>query len=915
MKLSDLTIEYRRNPLGLDHQPRFSWKIQSEKQNTMQAAYQISVWEDEAMVWDSGRIESEQSLFVIYDGAVLKPFTYYQVSVTVWDNHGNSAQTEGNFETGLLNQDNLQAKWITHMLPEEERACPIFFKEYTAKGKIKNARVYVTCCGVYEMSINGKKVGVDFLTPGWTSYRNRLQYQTYDITPFFTDNNEISIVVGNGWYKGYLNGEGKSCFYGERTAVVAMLRIVYADGTVDVIGTDTDWKVSTGIIRESELYHGEKQDLTVDTVMLKNDCVQAVLFDESEKISSVVAQESELVRITKRIPAKEKIITPSGEIVIDFGQNMAGFVELRLPELTGETLRIFHAEVLDKEGNFYTENLRTARSMDEYIYAKEDEGKVLSPHFTYHGFRYIKVEGVDEKIDIAHFTACVIHTDMQKTGSFHCSHPMIEQLQSNIEWGERSNFVDIPTDCPQRDERLGWTGDAQIFCRTAVYNFNAALFFKKWLRDVAAETDMEYGVPHMVPNIVGPATGTAVWGDCATIIPWIIYHVYGDEGVLREQYENMKQWVDYIHASCGEKTLWMNGFQRGDWLSLDGDISLPSMSGGTDKNLVANAYYAYSVKIVRDAAKVLGRTSDAAYYGEVYEHIVEELNREYVTQNGRLVSETQTACVLLLRFNLVKEKHRSRIIQTLTENIARHKGHLTTGFVGTAYLCHTLTENAKHSLAEEILLTEEYPGWLYAVKKGATTIWERWNSILPDGNFDESGMNSLNHYSYGSIGDFLYQKIGGINLLKPGYKEILIKPVLTQGMTEVAATYESMYGTIDSKMTCKDGQITVDVMIPPNTKAVLELPEREERIVIGSGTYHYEYETGTNLSVKKIRLSSTIGELLESKNGKDILDKYLPGISNNGMLAFMKGKTLNELAEMAPGQRSAITEMVQEAGN
>lgn len=909
MQVIDLTIEYRRNPIGLDCVPRFSWKMKSDKPDTMQSAYQILVKKEDVTVWDSKRIESDKSLFAVYEGEPLEPFCIYQVSVEVWDNHQECSTAVGSFETGLLYQENWKAKWITHDMPTQEEACPVFVRNFSIYGKkVKSARAYVTSCGVYELQINGKKSGDAFLAPGWTAYRKRLQYQTYDITALLQEENEVHITVGNGWYKGYLNCEGENCFYGDRVAVLAMFRIVYEDGTVEIFGTDTDWQVTDGCIRSSELYHGEKQDFTRGEAARK----QAVYFDVKDRISMIVSQESEPVRIVKRIPAKEKIISPKGEIVIDFGQNMAGFVEVRLPELTGEALVIAHAETLDKDGNFYMENLRTAKCTDEYIYSCEQEEQIVMPHFTYHGFRYIRLSGVSEDVDITRFTACVLHTDMEQTGTFSCDNKLITQLQSNIAWTLCSNFVEIPTDCPQRDERLGWTGDAQIICRTAVFNFNSAQFYKKWLRDVAAETDDEHGVPHMAPNIVGPSVGTAVWSDCATIVPWTIYRIYGDEKVLMEQYENMRQWVEYIRRSCGEGVLWMNGFQRGDWLGLDGDESLHSMSGGTDKNLVANVYYAYSARIVRDAARVLGIQQDAEKYSELYENIVTELNNEYVTKTGRLVSETQTACVLLLYFDLIKEEHRNRVIRTLEDNLVLHKGHLTTGFVGTAYLCHALTENGRHYLAENILLTEDYPGWLYAVKKGATTIWERWNSILPNGEFDESGMNSLNHYSYGSIGDWLYQKVAGINLLETGYKKILIKPVLTRGITEADAFYESMYGTIKSHVKCRNGSITVDVTIPPNTTAVLELPEQEDEIEIGSGIYHYEYATETYLEIGKYSMNSTIGEILEAKSGAEILDKYMPGTSESPMLGYLKNKSCNELVAMEFGMKTALERVVLE---
>lgn len=891
MEIKELKTEYQYNPIGVDRIPRFSWKMSSDKNETVQTAYQVIVSSGGLITWDSGVMVSDQSILINYKGSSLEPMTEYSVRVTVWDNHEQSTFAEGIFETGLMSQEQWNAQWITHSFDVEETACPVFSKQFTTKKtEVRKARAYVTSCGVYELGINGKKVGEDFFAPGWTSYHKRLQYQTYDITKLLSKENEIQITVGSGWYKGYLNCEGEKDFYGDRTAVLAMICVEYEDGTKQTLGTDMAWKVSTSIIQSSEIYHGEVQDYTELTDELTRE--KAVLFDTSDIISDIVAQECEPVRITRRFPVVEKIITPKGEVVLDFGQNMAGVVEIQLPPLNGERLVIMHAETLDREGNFYTENLRSARCTDQYIYTEKQIDMKVMPHFTYHGFRYIKVEGAGEKLDIRRFTACAMHTDMEKSGSFYCNNKLINQLQSNIEWGQRSNFFDIPTDCPQRDERLGWTGDAQIFCKTAMFNFHSVRFYQKYMHDIAAETDDDHGVPHQVPNITGPATGTAIWSDCASIIPWTAYMVYGDKGILEEQYNNMQQWVEYVNRSCGENVLWMNGFQRGDWLSLDGDASLNPMSGGTDKNLIANIYYAYSVRILSDAAKVLGKKNDFSKYDTRYKSIVSEINEEFITKNGRIVTETQTACTLLLYFDIIKEEHRQKIVETLKQNLIEHKGHLTTGFVGTAYLCHVLTENKLHNLAEDVILTEEYPGWLYAVKKGATTIWERWNSVLSDGRFDESGMNSLNHYSFGSVGDWLYQKVAGINLMAPGYKKILICPQLTRSITKMEATYECPYGTIKSAWSCSGGRITVDVTIPVNTKAILKLPEQENEIELGSGNYHYEYETDVYLESGNFSMHSTIGEILDAVHGKELLDKYFPGITSHPMLGYIRNRTL-----------------------
>lgn len=903
MNIKDITVNYRTNPIGLDELPRFSWKLSGSEAYLMQTAYRIVVSACDKIIWDSGRVDSSQSLFIPYKGESLKSFTKYMLRIKVWDNYGHADELDSSFETGIINTSQWAANWITHTFEEGKLDCPIFWRRFNLSGqKVKCARIYSTALGVYDIFLNGQRVGDSYFAPGWTSYHNRLQYQTYDVTELLQKKNKIEIIVGNGWYKGYLNCDRQNCFYGDRTAICAEIRIEYEDACTECILTDDSWTVATGYIRSSELYLGECQDFTVQDL---NE-YQSVLLRKDACPKKIVAQESEPIRITEELDAKSLFRTPKGELVIDFGQNMAGFVRIKLPRIKGTSLKIHHAETLDKDGNFYTDNLRSAKSVDEYIYNDADVGRIVTPHFTYHGFRYISIDGVDENIDKNIFVACALHTDMKKTGHFEFSDKKIGRLQSNIEWGQRSNFFDIPTDCPQRDERLGWTGDAQIFSATAMYNYNCALFYKKWLRDVAVESDDEHGVPHIVPNIIGPSTGTAIWSDCATIIPWNLYMAYGDVSVLEEQYSNMKQWIEYIRRATGPDILWMNGFQRGDWLSLDSDESLHLMSGGTDKNLVANIYYAYSVRIVRESARILGIVQDFEMYSALYDQIVEALNNEYVTPNGRLVSETQTACVLLLHFNLLKPMYKDRVIRILIDNLEAHGGNLTTGFAGTAYICHALSENGLHKQAGELLFSEDYPGWLYEINMGATTIWERWNSIRPDGTFDTSGMNSLNHYSYGAVGDWLYSKVAGINCLEPGYRKILIRPMLTKGLISVDASYESMYGTILCKYSCFDGLISIDIKIPPNTTADVYLPEKSSGFTVGSGVYHYEYTTATSLAKEKFAMNSKIGELFSVKDAKNIFEKHLPEMLASPMLNYIKNITLNELVRMSPSQKSKI---------
>lgn len=901
MIVTDLRIEYQKNPIGIDEKkPRFSWKIKSNEKNVLQSAYQILVKQEERVIWDSGKINSSSSVLIEYNGSEMKPCTIYEVLVTAWDNKGNHATTDASFETGLLGGTNFQANWITHSFPDEETACPIFVRDFEVDKEIERVRVYATSLGVYEIKMNGEKVGDTFFTPGWTNYKERLQYQTYKVDELQLGKNKIEITVGNGWYKGIFGFECKPNLYGDRVAALAEIHVTYKDGTKEIIATDESWKTTTGAIRYSEIYMGETIDSTCVNDKFSN--AVATQFDNSR----LVAQESEPVRITKKLPAKESITTPKGEKVIDFGQNLTGLVELKVRGKKGQKITIRHAEALDKDGNFYPDTLRQAISVDTFICNGEEQ--IFLPTFTFHGFRYISVEGLEE-MNLENFTACVLHTNMEETGSFTTSHPLVNQLQSNIQWGQRGNFLDIPTDCPQRDERLGWTGDAQVFAGTAAYNHNVALFFTKWLRDLASEQTEEFGVPHVVPNILGNQDGAAAWSDAATIIPWVLYQTYGDVRVLENQYESMTGWVNYISKRCGSNGLWQTGFQYGDWLALDKEEGA-DRTGATDKYLVANAYYAYSTDIVRKTARILNNKTDAEKYDELYAKIKKTFNEEYITATGRMVSETQTGCVLALHFDLAEEQYRNRILQSLTKNIANHKNHLTTGFVGTPYLCHALTDNQEHNLAGTLFLKEDYPSWLYAVKKGATTIWERWNSILPNGDFDESGMNSLNHYAYGSIGDWMYRKLAGIRQLEPGYKKILIKPQFIKGITSVDATFQSVYGEIRSAWSCENYKIKIQVEIPANTTAVIYLPEKEEPVEVGSGTCFFEYETETSLDHDRFSMDSTLKQILEEPVAIEILHKYAPDLMNHPLIEFAYQFTISEMLATAPKETEVLFKMI-----
>lgn len=546
---------------------------------------------------------------------------------------------------------------------------------------------------------------------------------------------------------------------------------------------------------------------------------------------------------------------------MDFGQNLVGWVQLKLKGTPGDTITLHHAEVLDQTGNFYTANLRSAKQENKFIF-KGGKDEVFEPHFTFQGFRYVRISGYKEKLDTGNITAVAVYSDMTPAGTFTCSHPLVNQLQHNIQWGQKGNFLDVPTDCPQRDERLGWTGDAQVFFNTAAFNMQVAGFFTKWLKDLKADQRPDGDVPVVIPDVRSIKTpGSAGWGDVATIIPWNFYLAYGDKQVLETQYASMKAWVDHI-TKVSENNLWNNGFHYGDWLFYSVGVDNDGRSAITDKYLIAQAFYIYSTRNLVHAAEVLGKQEDATQYGALLEKLKAAFMREYATPSGRLVSSSQTAYVLALQFDILPEELRQQAVDRLVRNIESYGNHLTTGFLGTPYLCHVLSRFGRTDVAYKLLLQETYPSWLYPVKKGATTIWERWDGIKPDGSFQDVGMNSFNHYAYGAIGDWMYKVVAGIdrNHASPGYKQIRIAPQPGGNLTSAAATLESPYGRIASAWKIENGRMRMDVIIPPNTAAVVVFPQaagatvteggkevRTEKagsdatLNIGSGSYHFEF--------------------------------------------------------------------------
>ncbi|WPV02020.1 family 78 glycoside hydrolase catalytic domain [Mucilaginibacter sp. cycad4] len=847
-----MLIEHMANPIGVATvKPRFSWQLVSDKRNLLQTAYEIRVANDssalflgKALVWNSGRVFSDSSINVSFKGRSLQSGRRYYWQVRVWGNSGKVSDwsTPAFFQMAFLNSSDWKAKWIAPGFTEDSlRASPLFRKQFNSPRKIKSATAYITAHGLYEAQINGKRIGDAYLTPGWTSYHKRLQYQVYDVTDkVIQGENAIGITLGSGWYRSHMSWDNIPDSYGKDIALLFQLNILYDDGTTEQIISDESWKSSTAEIRYSEIYNGE----TIDSRKEKKGWNMAEFNDNDwsgvkvsrNAMNILVATVNEPVKKHETFKPVKILTTPKGEKVIDFGQNLVGWVVVKASGRNGDTIKINHAEVLDKLGNFYTTNLRSAKSENNYVLKGGGE-QTFEPHFSWQGFRYIKISGYTGQLIPENFTAVALYSDMEPTGTFTTSNPLINQLQRNIEWGQKGNFLDVPTDCPQRDERLGWTGDAQVFSRTAFFLRNGNNFFAKWLKDLAADQSPNGKVPDVIPNVLNyPNGGATGWSDASTIIPWNLYLAYGDKRLLKEQYPSMKAWVRFMTDSS-RNYIWANGFHYGDWLSYMLDNDLYGRSAVTDKYLIAQCFYAHSTQLLINTAKVLGKTKDVTDYQKLLVHIKDAFMREYVTGNGRLVSGTQTAYVLALNFDMLPIHLRKQAADRLVKNIRSYGNHITTGFLGTPYICQVLSRFGKTNVAYDLLLQESFPSWLYPVKMGATTIWERWNGIRPDGTFEPASMNSFNHYAYGAIGDWMYSQMVGLDIDEngPGYKKIKIQPHIGGNLTYATATHITPYGKLSSGWKVENGKLIIDSEIPANTTATIYIPANRADAVTEAG--------------------------------------------------------------------------------
>jgi len=883
--IQKILMDYMEQPLGVEEMPQFGWVMESDGQNVVQTAYQLQLAKDaqfEQIVFDSGRVESAESAHVKVPDAALESCTTYYVRARVWTQHEESSWSKpATFVTAMVDH-HWQAQFISAETEDDwsNSKGTYLRKEWQLTKPVREAYVCATALGLYHLYLNGQPVGQDQMAPGWTSYHHQLCYQTYDVTSLLrTGANVIGAHVGAGWYKGMMGFILERNNYGAQTALLLQMTIRYEDGTQQVLCSDESWLGCCSPVTFSEIYDGERYDARLEQPgwnepgfvpvmgaalpkgpgLPKRDRLTQPLTDEEKaaqrinaqsylppdthwrKVTSIPFPMSTLtpqpgcrVKVMQELPVQQIIVTPKGETVLDFGQNLTGWVRFRVRGAAGELAHIRCFETLDAQGNAYFANLRTAKAEVRYLCRGEKEETYME-NFSFQGFRYAKLETWPCEINAEDFTACAVHSNMEETGHFECSHPLINQLQHNIEWSLRGNFLDIPTDCPQRDERVGWTGDAQIFCRTATFLRNTYPFFRKWLRDVAFDQTQEGGVPHIVPNqlqfhhisdwLLGQGThSAAAWADVATVNPWTLYQAYGDKRILMDQFESMHKWIDFMRDHAVDD-IWNYKLQFGDWVALDAEEG--SYFGATPNDLTCTAYYAYSTSLFVKTCRVLGKQDLADEYQKLYDRVVRKFQKTFLDENGVMKVQTQTAHIIALYFQLIPESGKQKTVESLKRLLDKENGHLVTGFMGTPYFCHALSQNGCKNEAYELLLQEDFPSWLYQVKAGATTIWEHWDGLKPDGTMWSPDMNSFNHYAYGAIGEWLYRVVAGIEIDEgcPGYKHAIIAPLTGGGLSYAQASYESVYGPIAVRWEDDNGRIHLKVQVPVNATASIILEE------------------------------------------------------------------------------------------
>lgn len=827
--------------------PCFSYTIASQRQNTTikKAVLTLGEWTCDAT---SGNHH-------YYDGPPLEPFATYTVHLTVEDDQGNQAAASCDFETGKMDGSFL-ASWITNgsyrFTEKKASPKPMYFKHtFSCQKSVVKARIYATALGIYEMTLNGEKIGRDYFAPGFTSYKHQLQYQTYDITKQLAKSNEMEVVVAGGWASGAFTYARRNRVYAKRQAFLAEVHIEYSDGSFEKIVTDTNWQTAMeGPLKEAEFYNGEIYDARFHET--QRSWQPASL--ETVKIKPrIIAQIGVPVREHEVFEPTSMTRSPSGKWLYDMGQNFAGIVKLTIQGNEGQKLTIRHAEIL-MDGELFTEPLRTAKQA--IIYTCKEGKQVYQPRLTYMGFRYLSVEGIDpEAITIE---GIALYSDVRETGSFTCSNPQLNQLQSNILWGAKSNFVDIPTDCPQRDERMGWTGDIALFARTASTNFDMRRFYEKWLQDVRSEQRKSGGIPVTVPLVVVPFQWEIMipmavdhWGDAVILVPWAEYLSSGDPEILRTTYHAMKKY----HKAClfwaqlfsfgKHRRIWRLLHHYGDWVAPEGKLWTWMLRG----KWTGTASLANTSNLLAQIATILGYSEDSTYYQKIFHETSTAYRQLLMDKDARVKKEFQTAYVLPLYYQMLSETDAKKAAANLARLVRENEYHIGTGFPGTPYILFALADNGYVEEAYRMLLTDTCPSWLFLVKAGGTTIWERWDALREDGTSNTgaddgtNGMVSFNHYASGAVGDFFYRRIAGIEPIKGGYQAFTVRPIIGGDLTFAKTKVRCSYGEIISNWQIADGYFSIEVQVPIGTTAYLQMPSGQ-RHQLTNGQYHFSEAIG-----------------------------------------------------------------------
>ncbi len=842
--VQSVRLEYQPGPEVPTPAPRVSWVSVSDIREWRQSAAELA-WNDGAGT-TTATVDGDASVLVAWPFAELAPRGRGTLKVRVQGPDGWSGWSEEQpVVATFLGEGEWTAEFIG--LPEPSSVGQPFLlrHEFDVEPGLVRATWYATALGVYQAEVNGTSVDDQFLKPGWTPYQHRLVHETTDVTASLTEGrNAIGIAVAGGWYTERFGFQGLAKpFYGEQPSVAGQLALEYADGRIVWVATGAGWQATGDApYRSAGIYAGESYDARLAAPGWSTAGFDATAWEQAavrEPGPVPGPRTGPQVRVTETVDVEEVITSPSGRTLLDFGQNLVGRLRLRVSGEAGTTITLRHAEVLEG-GELGVRPLRVAKATDTYTLAGTGVEE-WAPTFTFHGFRYAEVTGWPGGVDPSAVTAEVIGSDMVRTGWFECSDPMVTRLHENVVWGMRGNFLYLPTDCPQRDERLGWTGDIQIFGPTASYLYDCDGFLSSWLVDLALEQKASGGVPFIVPDVLHSAKmPAAAWGDVAVILPWTLYERFGDLGVLEAQYPSAKGWVDQVLAIAGDRYLWEGGFQFGDWVDPDAPPDQPAKAKA-DPDLVASAYLFHSSDLLARSAAVLGRTEEAEHYAAVAERVREAWLAEYVTPSGRILSDAQTSYALAIAFEIVTGELAQRVGDRLAWLVRRDGYRIGTGFVGTPLITDALSRTGHLRQAGRMLTQTECPSWLYPITMGATTIWERWDSMLEDGSINPGEMTSFNHYALGGVADWMHRVVGGLAPAAPGYRELEIAPQPLAGMEWATTTHETPYGAATVSWRRQDGRVHVMAIVPANASATVRLPDGSEQRV-GSGTYEWSVE-------------------------------------------------------------------------